>query len=139
MRRVVVTGIGLVSPLAGDTANSWARLIDGQSGIRNVTSFDVSDLPVTIGAEVPRGEGEGEFHADSWLAPKDQRKNDDFILYAIGAASQAIEDSGWMPDDDEGRERTGVMIGSGIGGLPGIYDASVTMHERGARRVVLAV
>lgn len=135
MRRVVVTGIGLVSPLAGDTANSWSRLIEGQSGIRNVTSFDVSDLPVTIGAEVPRGEGEGEFHADTWLPPKDQRKNDDFILYAIGAASQAIEDSGWQPDDDEGRERTGVMIGSGIGGLPGIYEASVTMHERGARRV----
>ena len=136
MRRVVVTGMGLVGPLGSGVKPNWERLIAGESGIRPIQSFDVSDLPVKIGAQVPRGdESGGYFNADQWVPPKDQRKMADFILYAIAAASQAVEDAGWMPEAEEDRERTGVMIGSGIGGLPEIYDASIALHEKGPRRV----
>jgi 3-oxoacyl-[acyl-carrier-protein] synthase II len=136
MRRVVVTGIGLVTPLGVGTDNNWRRLLAGESGLRAIQSFDVSDLPAKIAGQVPRGSTEsGLFNTDDWVPPKDQKKMDLFIIYAIGAAVQAIEDSGWKPQDDESRERTGVMIGSGIGGLPGIAEMALTLHERGPRRV----
>lgn len=135
-RRVVITGLGMVSPLGGDLKTSWKRLINGESGIRKVDHFDVSDLAAQIAGVVPKGNtAEGLFNADDWMPPKEQRKVDTFIIYAMGAASQAIEDSGWLPQDEDSRERTGVMIGSGIGGLPRIYDTSITLHEGGPRRV----
>ena len=136
MRRVVVSGIGLVTPLGIGTDNTWRRLLAGESGLRAIQSFDVSDLPAKIAGQVPRGSTEeGLFNTDDWVPPKDQKKMDLFIVYAIGAAVQAVEDSGWKPQDDEARERTGVMIGSGIGGLPGIAEMALTLHERGPRRV----
>ncbi len=135
MKRVVVTGMGLISPLAAGVQQSWDRLIAGECGIDVVSSFDVSDLPVKIAAQVPRGTAPGEFDADAWVEPKEQRKNDDFIIFGIAASVMAMEDSGWKPETEEDRARTGVMIGSGIGGLPGIYEASVALYERGPRRV----
>jgi 3-oxoacyl-[acyl-carrier-protein] synthase II len=136
MRRVVVTGIGLVTPLGVGTDLVWKRLLEGQSGIRGIQSFDVSDLPSKIAGQVPRGEtANGDFNTDDWVPPKEQRKMDLFIVFAVAAAVQAVQDSGWMPEDQESRERTGVMIGSGIGGLPGITEAAVTLHERGPRRI----
>ncbi|HTO82385.1 MAG TPA: beta-ketoacyl-ACP synthase II [Methylomirabilota bacterium] len=136
MRRVVVTGIGLVTPLGSGTKVTWDRLIAGQSGIRSIQSFDVSDLPCKIGGQVPVGDSEsGGFNADEFISPKDQRKMDPFIVYAMGAASLAVEDSGWKPADDEERARTGVMIGSGIGGLQSIYEGSVLVHEKGPRKL----
>jgi len=136
MRRVVVTGLGLVTPLGCGVKSSWGRLLEGACGIEAISSFDVSDLPVKIGAEVPLGSyKDGKFDPNEWVEAKDQRKMGRFILYAIVAAQQAIEDSGWQPTADEDRERTGVMIGSGIGGLPGIDEASATLRERGPRRV----
>jgi len=134
-RRVVITGIGVVSPLADGAELTWKKLIEGQSGIRPITSFDVSDLPAKIGGVVPIGDGLGLFQADSYMSPKDQRKVDRFILYAIAAATQAVEDSLWMPEDEESRERTGVMIGSGIGGLPEIESTSYVLKDMGPRRV----
>jgi 3-oxoacyl-[acyl-carrier-protein] synthase II len=136
MKRVVVTGIGLVTPLGVGTENVWKRLTAGESGIRAIQSFDVSDLPAKIAGQVPRGEtASGLFNADDWVPPKDQRKMDEFIVYAMAAADQAVTDAGWKPDDAEDRERTGVMIGSGIGGLPGITEGAITLHERGPRRL----
>ena len=136
MKRVVVTGIGLVTPLGVGTENVWKRLTGGESGIRAIQSFDVSDLPAKIAGQVPRGEtASGLFNGDDWVPPKDQRKMDEFILYAMAAAEQAVADSGWKPEGDEERERTGVMIGSGIGGLPGITEGAITLHERGPRRL----
>ncbi len=136
MKRVVVTGIGLVTPLGVGTEAVWKRLIESQSGIRAIQSFDVSDLPAKIAGQVPRGEtASGLFNADDWVPPKDQRKMDEFILFALAAAEQAVSDAGWKPEGEEDRERTGVMIGSGIGGLPGITDGAVTLHERGPRRI----
>ncbi|MGD9614253.1 MAG: beta-ketoacyl-ACP synthase II [Alphaproteobacteria bacterium] len=136
MRRVVVTGMGLVTPLGIGLDHVWNRLIEGESGIRAIQSFDVSDLPSRIAGQVPRGErASGLFNADDWVPPKDQRRMDEFIVYALAAAAQAVDDSGWQPDSEEERERTGVMIGSGIGGLPGITDGAITIHERGPRRI----
>src|SRR5216684_3710901 len=136
MRRVVVTGIGLVTPLGVGTDHNWRRLLAGESGLRAIQSFDVSDLPAKIAGQVPRGStAEGFFNTDDWVPSKDQKKMDLFIVYAIGAAVQAVEDSGWKPQDEEGCERTGVMIGSGIGGLPGIAEMAITLAERGPRRV----
>ncbi len=135
MKRIVVTGIGLVTPLACGAAETWRRLIAGESGIRGIQSFDVSDLPAKIAGQVPRGVAPHLFNPDDWVPPKDQRKIDDFILFAITAAVQAIEDSGWKPQAEEDRERTGVMIGSGIGGLPSIFEGSITLHEKGPRRI----
>jgi 3-oxoacyl-[acyl-carrier-protein] synthase II len=134
-RRVVITGMGVVSPLANGLEATWEKLIAGQSGIRPITSFDVSDLPAKIAGVVPEGDQPGLFHADSYMSPKDQRKVDRFILYAVSAAIQAVEDSGWMPEDEESRERTGVMIGSGIGGLPEIESTACLIKESGTRRV----
>ena len=136
MRRVVVTGLGLVSPLGVGVQHNWERLIGATSGIRAITEFDVSDLPSKIAGMVPRGPTEeGLFNPDDFFPPKEQRKNDDFIVYAIAAAQQAIEDAGWAPDDEESRFRTGVMIGSGIGGLKWIADGALLLESRGARRV----
>lgn len=136
MRRVVVTGMGLVTPLGIGLDHVWNHLIEGESGIRTIQSFDVSDLPSRIAGQVPRGEREsGLFNADDWVPPKDQRRMDEFIVYALAAAQQAVGDSGWRPDSEEERERTGVMIGSGIGGLPSIAEAAITIHERGPRRI----
>ena len=136
MRRVVVTGLGMVSPLGVGVQNNWERLIKGESGLRAITSFDVSDLPAKVAGQVPRGPtSEGLFTAEDHVPTKDQRKMDEFIVLAIAAAHEAIRDSGWQPQTDEERELTGVMIGSGIGGLNGIYDGSVTLHEKGPRRI----
>jgi 3-oxoacyl-[acyl-carrier-protein] synthase II len=136
MRRVVVTGLGLVTPLGCGVKPSWERLIAGESGVGSIQSFDVSDLPAKIGGIVPLGEtSAGKFNADDWVPPKEQRKMDQFIIFALAAADQAIADAGWKPQDDESRERTGVMIGSGIGGLQAIYDGSVTLKEKGPRRI----
>src|SRR4029077_203207 len=110
--------------------------IAGESGVRSIQSIDVSDLPSKIAGEVPVGDAANDhFNADDYVAPKDQRKMDRFIVFALGAAVQAVQDSGWMPQDEESRERTGVLIGSGIGGLQGIYDASIILHEKGPRRI----
>jgi len=136
MRRVVVTGLGIVAPLGVGVETVWKRLIEGESGITGIQAFDVSDLPAKIAGVLPRGEtSEGRFNADDWMLPKDHRKVDPFILYAMAAATQAVEDAGWTPDEEAELDRTGVMIGSGIGGLQGIYDGSITLHERGPRRL----
>jgi 3-oxoacyl-[acyl-carrier-protein] synthase II len=136
MRRVVVTGMGLVTPLGIGLEQVWRRLLAGESGIGAIQSFDVSDLPSRVAAQVPRGDrSSGLFNADDWVPPKDQRRMDQFIVFAMAAAAQAVEDSGWQPEDEEECERTGVMIGSGIGGLPGITEAAITLHERGPRRI----
>ena len=136
MRRVVVTGMGLVTPLGVGIERNWHSLVGGGSGVRAIQSFDVSDMPVKIAAQVPLGDtAEGFFNADDWVPQKEQRRMDGFIVFALAAAAQAIEDSGWTPSDEEARERTGVMIGSGIGGLPGITEGAITLHEKGPRRI----
>ena len=136
MRRVVVTGMGMVTPLGSGVDTNWKRLIAGESGISGIQSFDVSDLPAKIAGQVPKGEtADGRFNPDDYMAPKDQRKVDRFIVYAMAAASQAVDDSGWKPESEEARERTGVLIGSGIGGLETIYDGSITLKEKGPRRM----
>jgi 3-oxoacyl-[acyl-carrier-protein] synthase II len=136
MRRIVVTGLGLVTPLASGVEPSWKRLIAAQSGLGSIPSIDVSDLPCKVAGQVPRGDAANDhFNPDDYVLPKDQRKMDQFIVYALAAAVQAVRDSGWQPQDEESRERTGVLIGSGIGGLQGIYDASILLHEKGPRRI----
>ncbi|WP_187429212.1 3-oxoacyl-[acyl-carrier-protein] synthase 2 [Roseobacter fucihabitans] len=136
MRRVVVTGLGLVTPLADGVEASWSRLLAGHSGAGPITGFDPSKLVTQYACEVPLGDGsDGTFNADAYMAPKDQRKVDTFILFGLAAAQQAVEDSGWMPTDRESLERTGVLIGSGIGGLNSIANTAVMMHEKGPRRV----
>ncbi|CUI01016.1 beta-ketoacyl-ACP synthase II [Leisingera aquaemixtae] len=138
MRRVVVTGLGLVTPLASGVEESWTRLLDGQSGAGPITQFDAeaSGVTTTYACEVPRGDGSGgTFNPDDWVAKKDQKKIDDFILYGIAAADMAVRDAGWTPEDEESRLRTGVMIGSGIGGLSSIADTAVMIKEKGPRRV----
>jgi 3-oxoacyl-[acyl-carrier-protein] synthase II len=136
MRRVVITGIGMLTPLACGVEETWKRLLAGESGAGRIKHFDASNLPCQIACEVPLGDGsDGSFNADQWVAPKEQRKTDRFITYALTAAEQAVTDSGWMPEDEEDRCRTGVMIGSGIGGLESIATTAVTLKERGPRRV----
>jgi len=135
MRRVVVTGLGLVTPLGSGVKTNWERLLASQSGIRRVESFDVSDLPAQIAGVVPRGTNPGELDLDSVASAKDRRRMDDFIVYGLAAASEAVLDSGWMPEDEDSRERTGVMIGSGIGGLPNIADGALTLEKSGPRRI----
>ena len=126
----------MVTPLGCGVDVNWRRLLASQSGIAAIQAFDVADLPAKIAGLVPRGEtASGLFNADEWVPPKDQRKMDEFIVYALTAATQAVEDSGWKPEDTQNRERTGVLIGSGIGGLPGIMEGVITLHEKGPRRV----
>ncbi|MGY6696086.1 MAG: beta-ketoacyl-ACP synthase II [Roseinatronobacter sp.] len=136
MRRVVVTGLGLVTPLACGVEETWSRLLAGVSGAGPITRFDASNLATRYACEIPRGDGaNGTFNPDDWMEPKEARKVDEFILYGLAAAEQAIRDAGWTPEDEELRARTGVMIGSGIGGLSAIADTAVLLKERGPRRV----
>ena len=136
MRRVVVTGIGMVSPLASSAAASWRRLIAGESGIAKVANFEVADLPSQIAGQVKRGDGANDtFNPDDWMEPKEQRKVDDFILYAVSAATQALKDADWAPASNEDQCATGVMIGSGVGGIGRTFDASILLTERGPRRL----
>jgi 3-oxoacyl-[acyl-carrier-protein] synthase II len=136
MRRVVVTGLGMVSPLADGVETTWERLLDGQSGAGLITKFDASDVVTKYACEVPLGDGtDGTFNADAYIPLKDQRKIDDFIIFGMAAAQQAVEDSGWKPINNEDLVRTGVMIGSGIGGLQSIAETAILIKEKGARRV----
>ena len=136
MRRVVVTGLGLVTPLACGTEQSWQRLLAGQSGIKRVEKFDVSDIPCKIAGQVPRGDGaDGSFNPDEWMEPKEQRKVDDFIIFAMAAAGQALNDAGWHPREYADQITSGVLIGSGIGGVEGIAETALLLRDRGPRRV----
>ena len=136
MRRVVVTGLGLVTPLADGVEESWKRILDCQSGAGPITGFDASRCVTQYACEVPLGDGtDGTFNADKYMEPKEQRKVDTFILFGMAAAQQAIEDAGWTPEDTESLERTGVLIGSGIGGLNSIANTAVMMAEKGPKRV----
>ena len=136
MRRVVVTGLGMLTPLGCGVDATWARILAGDSGGKTIDTFDVSDLPSQVACYIPRGDGSnGTFNPDQWMEPKDQRKVDDFILYAMCAAKQALDDANWHPKSDEDQFATGTMIGSGIGGLTGIAETAVLLKERGPRRV----
>jgi 3-oxoacyl-[acyl-carrier-protein] synthase II len=136
MRRVVITGLGIISPVGCGVDHAWSNLIAGKSGARRIEEFDVADLSCQIANFVPRGAtAEGKFNPNDWMEPKEQRKVDDFIIYAVAAADQAIADSGFKADTPEKQETTGVLIGSGIGGLPGIAETSLLLNEKGPRRV----
>jgi 3-oxoacyl-[acyl-carrier-protein] synthase II len=136
MRRVVITGLGLVTPLACGVEETWSRLLAGRSGAGPITRIKVDDLPARIACSVRRGDGtDGTFNADQWLDAKEQRRVDDFILFGLAAAQQAVTDSGFVPKDEEERCRAGVLIGSGIGGLAGIEEAAILVHEKGPRRL----
>ena len=136
MRRVVVTGLGLVTPLASGVEESWSRLLAGKSGAGTIQGFDASHLATGYACEVPMGDGsDGTFNPDDWMEPKERRKVDDFILFGLAAASMAVEDAGWQPTAEEDLERTGVMVGAGIGGLGSIADTALLLRDRGPRRV----
>jgi 3-oxoacyl-[acyl-carrier-protein] synthase II len=136
MRRVVVTGLGMVSPLGCGVETTWKRILNSESGAKKIDTFDVSDLTSRIACVVRRGDGSnGSFNPDQWMEPKDQRKVDDFIIFAMCAAKQALDDAGWHPATEEERCASGVMIGSGIGGLTGIAETSILLKERGPRKV----
>src|SRR5947199_1352300 len=136
MRRVVVTGLGMVSPLGCGVEPTWKRILNSESGAKKIDTFDVSDLTSQIACVVPRGDGSNNsFNPDQWMEHKDQRKVDDFIIFAMCAAKQALDDADWHPASEEDRCATGVMIGSGIGGLSGIADAAILVKERGPRRL----
>jgi 3-oxoacyl-[acyl-carrier-protein] synthase II len=136
MRRVVVTGMGMLTPLGCGVEATWARLINGESGAAKIERFEVSDVACKIACMVPRGDGSnGTYNPDQWMEPKERRKVDDFIVYAVCAAKQALDDAGWAPKTPDEQNTTGVMIGSGIGGIEGIADTALTLHEKGPRRV----
>src|SRR3954469_16895584 len=136
MRRVVVTGLGMVTPLGCGVDTTWKRILNGQSGARKIDTFEVADLASRIACVIPRGDGSnGTFNPDQWMEPKDQRKVDDFIIFAMAAARQALDDADWHPASEEDRCATGTMIGSGIGGLSGIADTALLLKERGPRKV----
>ena len=136
MRRVVVTGLGMVTPLGCGVELIWRRLVAGESGAKRIERFDVSDLPCKIACTIPQGDGsDGTFNPDQWMEPKEQRKVDDFIVYAMSAARQALDDAGWKPSSNADQIATGVMIGSGIGGIEGIADTAIVLKEKGPRRV----
>jgi 3-oxoacyl-[acyl-carrier-protein] synthase II len=136
MRRVVVTGVGMVTPLASGVEPTWQRLLAGDSGIRPIETFEVSDLPSKIAGQIPRGDGsDGTFNADQWMEPKEQRKVDEFILFAMAAARQALDDADWHPQEYDDQISSGVLIGSGIGGIEGISDTALLLRDRGPRRV----
>ena len=136
MRRVVVTGLGLVTPLACGVEETWSRLLAGKSGARAIGKFRTDDLATKIACEVPRGDGaDGTFNADHWVEPKEQRRMDDFIVFGLAAAKQAVSDSGWVPKTEEDRHRSGVLMGSGIGGLPGIEEGALLIETKGPRRL----
>ncbi len=135
MRRVVVTGMGMVSPLGVGVEHNWNAITNGKSGIRKIEHFDVSDITSQIAGIIPRGDADGAYNPDIFMAPKEQRKVDEFIVYGMAAAQEAIADAGWTPEDEESLNRTGVLIGSGIGGLDEIYKTSTLMNEKGPRRI----
>jgi 3-oxoacyl-[acyl-carrier-protein] synthase II len=143
MRRVVVTGMGMVTPLAWGAERTWAALIAGKSGAGRISAFDVTDYACQVACEVPRVDGRGgggpdapgSFDPDQVMSPREQRRVDDFILYAMAAADEAVKDAGWTPEDETERKRTGVMIGSGIGGLATIAETAIELHQKGPRRV----
>lgn len=138
MKRVVITGMGMVTPLGVGVDHNWNAITAGKSGIRKVTAFDVSDITSQIAGTVPRAEesaSDGRFFADDYVSSKEQKKMDDFIIFGMAAAKEAIADSGWVADTDEKQWRTGVLIGAGIGGLTTIYETSLLMNERGTRRI----
>ncbi|MCG6122366.1 MAG: beta-ketoacyl-ACP synthase II [Microvirga sp.] len=136
MRRVVVTGLGMVSPLACGVEETWSRLLEGRSGAGRIENFEVSDLACKIACQIPRGDGaDGTFDPDQWMDPKDQRKVDEFIIYAMAAARQALDDSGWAPKTYEDQITSGVLIGSGIGGIEGIAEAAMILRDKGPRRI----
>jgi len=135
MKRVVITGLGMVTPMACGVEPTWRRLLASDSATARVENFDVSDLPCQIAAQVPRGDAPDAFDPDDWMDPKERRRVDDFIVYGMSAATQALQDADWSPESYEEQIETGVLIGSGIGGLGGIYDASITLHEKGPRRI----
>ncbi|HEY9214100.1 MAG TPA: beta-ketoacyl-ACP synthase II [Ancylobacter sp.] len=136
MRRVVVTGLGMVTPLGCGVEPTWGRILEGKSGAGRIENFEVSDLPCKIACQIPLGDGsDATFNPDQWMEPKEQRKVDDFIIYAMAAATQALDDAGWHPESYEDQINTGVMIGSGIGGLQGIAEAALLLQERGPRRI----
>ena len=135
MRRVVVTGMGMLSPFGRGVEHNWKSILEGKSAIRQIEGIDLKDIPVHIGGQVPFGEGEHDFNPDSVMAPKDQKKCDKFILYGLAAGSDAIEDSGWKPENEEDKYRSGVMMGSGIGGLEVIYENSISFNEVGIKKI----
>src|ERR1700681_2956567 len=136
MRRVVVTGLGMISPLGAGVESTWKQILESKSGAGRIEKFDVSDLPCKIACQVKRGDGANDaFHPDKWMEPKDQRKVDDFIIFAMAAAGQAIEDAGWHPKSADDQANTGVLIGSGIGGIEGIAAIAIVLKERGPRRI----
>ncbi len=135
MRRVVITGLGVISPLGRGVEHNWKRLLNGESGISKIEDIDLKDIPVKIAGQVPWGDAEGEFNPDSVLPPKDQKKNDKFILYGLAAGSDAIRDCGYIPETEEEKYRFGVMMGSGIGGLSTIYENSVSFNEFGIKKM----
>ena len=143
MRRVVVTGVGVVSPLAWGAEKTWAAILAGKSGAGKISAFDPTDYACKVACEVPRLDGrggggpdfDGAFDPDQVMSTRDQRRIDDFILYAIAAADEAVRDAGWTPEDEQERRRTGVIIGSGIGGLATIAETAIELHEKGPRRV----
>src|SRR3954469_14704033 len=136
MRRVVVTGLGMVSPLGWGVEPTWKRILNSESGARKIDTFDVPDLTSRIAGMGPRGDGSnGTFNPDQWMEPKDQRKVDDFIIFAMCAARQALDDANWHPESEADKCATGTLIGSGIGGLSGIADTALLLKERGPRKV----
>jgi 3-oxoacyl-[acyl-carrier-protein] synthase II len=136
MRRVVVTGLGMVTPLACGVDATWRNLLAGENGAGRISGFEIDDLACQVACQLPRGDGsEGTYNPDEWMEPKEQRKVDEFIVYAMAAADQALADAGWKPDKYEDQIRTGVLIGSGIGGLTGIVEAGYTLRDKGPRRV----
>src|SRR3981189_846685 len=136
MRRVVVTGLGMVTPLGCGVDTTWARILNGESGARKIETFEVADLSNQIACVIPRGDGSnGSFNPDQWMEPEEQRKVDDFIIFAMAAARQALDDADWHPSTEEDKCATGTLIGSGIGGLSGIADTALLLKERGPRKV----
>ncbi|MDX1730300.1 MAG: beta-ketoacyl-ACP synthase II [Aurantimonas coralicida] len=136
MRRVVITGVGMVTPLGAGAGVTWKRLLNGESGLKRVDNFQVDDLACQIAGQIPRGDGQdGTFDPDHWMEPKEQRKVDDFIIYAVAAASEALDDANWHPETYEDQIASGVLIGSGIGGLQGIERTSLILAEKGPRRI----
>ena len=136
MRRVVITGLGLISPLASGVEETWSRILNGDSGAGLITRFNADRVATKYACEVPHGDGlNGTFNADDWMEPKERRKVDDFILYGIAASEMAVRDANWKPTDEASLLRTGVMIGSGIGGLNSIAETAVMINERGPRRI----
>src|SRR5476651_873713 len=136
MRRVVITGMGMLTPLGCGVEPTWQRLLKSASGANKIDRFDVSDVACKIACSIPRGDGSNAtFNPDQWMEPKEQRKVDEFIVYAMCAARQALDDAGWRPTSYEDQTMSGVMIGSGIGGIEGIAKTAIDLHERGPRRV----